>query len=481
MLDPEDWDAFRSQSHRMLDDMVDYLQEIRTRPVWQPADESVQQRFLSPLPANGSSLDALHTEFMQYILPYAVGNAHPGFMGWVHGGGTPVGMVAEMLAAGLNANLGGRNQIPVVVERQVIGWMRDLFGLPDQATGVLTTGTSAATVIALTVARNKAQVDDLQRLVAYVSSEVHGCIGRALGLIGFEPDCLCQIPCNDDDQMDVSALRTQIATDLDAGLIPWLIVGSAGTVNTGAMDDLAAISVLAREAGAWFHVDGALGAMAMLAADIAPRLHGIAAADSLALDFHKWAQVPYDAGLVLIRDGDAHRDSFTAAHAYLHREDEGLAANSPWPCDYGVDLSRGFRALKVWFTLKAYGTDQMGAMISHACQLARTLGQQVERTPQLELMAAVSLNIVCFRYCGDQTREPEYYDAINRAIITHIQLSGMAAPSLTRLHGRVVIRAAIVNHRTEQQDIDRLLAATLAAVQTLKTCAAKAAPPKHTK
>jgi len=469
MLDPDNWAEFRAQSHHMLDDMVDYLQHIRQRPVWQPANADVRQRFQMPLPAKGTDMGALHDEFMQYILPYAVGNAHPGFMGWVHGGGTPVGMMAEMLAAGLNANLGGRNQVPLEVERQVIAWMRDLFGFPEHASGVLTTGTSAATTIAMITARNVALGDSVmtdgmggqtKRLTAYASIEVHGCVDRVLTMIGLGHDALRRIPCNDEYQIDLVALQHQIAADRAAGFTPWLIVGNAGTVNTGAIDDLSGLAEIAREQGAWFHVDGALGALGMLTTDIAPRLKGIGCADSLALDFHKWGQVPYDAGMVLIRDGDQHRHSFVAANAYLQREEEGLAADSPWPCDYGIDLSRGFRALKVWFTLKAYGSDQMGAMISNCCHLATYLAQQVNQIAQVKLMAAVSLNIVCFRYCGDGTLSPEQYDVINRAMVRHIQISGLAAPSLTILHGQAVIRVAIVNHRTSRQDIDCLLAAT---------------------
>jgi len=473
MLDPENWDTFRRQSHSMLDDMLDYLQDIRERPVWQPADEHVRQHFLSPLPEHGEELHTLHKEFMQHILPYAVGNAHPGFMGWVHGGGTAVGMMAEMLAAGLNANLGGRNQIPVEVERQVVGWMRALFGFPEHASGILTTGTSAATVIALTVARDALRDEPIsidtvamqaKKRIAYVSTEVHGCVARAIDLLGMEQSTLRLIPCNKDYQIDLTALQQHIAMDSAAGFIPWLIVGSAGTVNTGAIDDLAALARIAKKTGAWFHVDGALGALAMMAADIAPRLRGIEQADSLALDFHKWAQVPYDAGMALLRDGEQHRHRFTSDHAYLQRDHEGLAANSPWPCDYGVDLSRSFRALKVWFTLKSYGRERMGMMISQCCHWAAYLAQRIGEQAQLELMAEVSLNIVCFRYCGDKSLDAEVYDAINRAMVRHIQLSGLAAPSLTTLHGSSVIRAAIVNHRTNQEDIDHLLVATQNAV-----------------
>ncbi|MDX8405759.1 MAG: pyridoxal-dependent decarboxylase [Mariprofundus sp.] len=474
MLDPENWDDFRAQGHRMLDDMVDSLQHIRQQPVWQDAEQHVKQRFRTPLPASGTELDVLHDEFMQYIQPYAVGNRHPGFMGWVHGGGTPVGMLAEMLAGGLNANLGGRNQIPLEVERQVISWMRDLFGFPESASGVLTTGTSAATLIALITARNVASGDNNVsrcglpdkplKLAAYASEEAHGCVARALSVIGLGDETLRLIPCRH-HQIDPQALQQQIDADCLAGCTPWLIVGTAGSVNTGAIDKLDLLADIARSSGAWFHVDGAFGALAMLAPEIAPCLRGIERADSLAMDFHKWGQVPYDAGMVLMRDGDTHRQQFSAADAYLQREEQGLAANSPWPCDYGIDLSRGFRALKVWFTFKSFGGDRIGAMISHCCDLAQSLARMVEVTDQLEMMAQVSLNIVCFRYCGDKTLSPGRYDTINRAMICHIQLSGMAAPSLTFIDGRAVIRAAVVNHRTEQQDMDRLLAATLAAAQ----------------
>ena len=476
MLDPENWDAFRVQSHRMLDDMIDSLQQIRQQPVWQDADANIRSHFHTPLPTAGKSLSSLHREFMDYILPYAVGNRHPGFMGWVHGGGTAAGMMAEMLAAGLNANVGGRNQIPLEVERQVIAWMREMFGFPERASGVLTSGTSAATLIAVVTSRDAVleahnRTTSSPKLIAYASKEVHGCLCRAISVIGLGKESLRKIPCNHHHQIDLAALQQQIRSDQNSGYTPWFVAGSAGTVNTGAIDDLDALADVAKSVGAWFHVDGAYGALAMLVPELAPRLHGIARADSLAMDFHKWAQVPYDAGMVLIRNGDAHRKSFAAADSYLQREEEGLAANSPWPCDYGIDLSRGFRALKVWFTFQSFGSEKIGSMILHCCHLAQSLAQQIDETPELELMAEVSLNIVCYRYCGDKSRPANYYDAVNRAIVRHIQLSGIAAPSLTYIHHRAVIRAALVNHRTSQQDIDKLLTATANAIDVCRTTA----------
>jgi aromatic-L-amino-acid decarboxylase len=385
-------------------------------------------------------------------------------MGWIHGGGTPVGMLAEMLASGLNANLGGRDQIPIEVERQVARWVRDLFGFPDSAGGQFVTGTSMANFIGVLVARTAAMGGRVRRegvaagdkqLVAYTSAGAHGSIAQALDLCGLGSDALRAIVVNDHHQMDTEALARAIKADRAAGLAPFFIAATAGTVDVGAIDDLAALADVAQRERLWLHVDGAYGALAMLAPDIAPRLKGIERADSLAFDFHKWGQVPYDAGFVLIRDAALLQNTFASPAAYLRRETRGMAGGSPWPCDLGPDLSRGFRALKTWFTLKVHGTENLGRMISGTCALARYLAQRIRETPPLELAAPVSLNIVCFRYrCEDS-------DRINADIAVALQESGIAAPSTTVIDGRVAIRAAIVNHRTGPQDIDALLKATL--------------------
>jgi glutamate/tyrosine decarboxylase-like PLP-dependent enzyme len=295
-----------------------------------------------------------------------------------------------------------------------------------------------------------------KRLTAYVSTAAHGCIAQAMDLSGLGSDALRLIPANARHQIDPAALTAAIAADRAAGLTPFLVVGTAGTVDIGAIDDLAALADIARHEALWFHVDGAFGALAIMAPDLAPRLSGIERADSLALDFHKWAQVPYDAGFILVRDGALHRSTFATQAAYLRRETRGLAAGSPWPCDFGPDLSRGFRALKTWFTLRVYGTEALGAVISHTCALARHLERRVLAMPQLELLAPVQLNIVCFRHRGDDA------DALNARIVADLHESGIVAPSTTMIGNRLAIRAAIVNHRTEQRDVDALLDAVLA-------------------
>jgi aromatic-L-amino-acid/L-tryptophan decarboxylase len=292
-------------------------------------------------------------------------------------------------------------------------------------------------------------------LTAYTSTAAHGCISKAMDIAGLGSDALRCIEVDKSHRMVVAALRDQIALDRSNGRKPFLVVGSAGTVDIGAIDDLHALSSLCREEGLWFHVDGAFGALGMLAPSLASRLTGIESADSIALDFHKWGQVPYDAGFLLVRDGDRHRDTFAAPAAYLRRESRGLAANSPWPCDLGPDLSRGFKALKTWFTLKTYGTEKLGGVITRCCALARYLEGRILAEPRLQMMAPVQLNIVCFRYRTDDAGE------LNGDIVADIQESGIAAPSTTMLDGQLAIRAAIVNHRTDICDIDALLAAVL--------------------
>ncbi|HEY0522446.1 MAG TPA: pyridoxal-dependent decarboxylase [Stellaceae bacterium] len=477
-LDPADWAEFRRQSHRMLDDMLDFLEHVRERPVWQPVPDAVKQRLAEPLPAAPTPLDRVYDEFRELVLPYATGNIHPAFFGWVHGGGTPTGMLAEMLAGAMNANLGGREHAPVHVERQVIGWCREIFGFPETAGGLLVTGTSLANLIALLVARTARlgpAIRDTglqaaqpgQLLVAYASAAAHSCVRKAMEMSGLGGAQLRIVPTESRlRRIDVAALARMVREDRAAGLAPFFAVGTAGTVDTGAVDDLAALADLCAEEDLWFHVDGAFGALAMLSPALRPLLRGIERADSLAFDFHKWGQVPYDAGCILVRDGTLQRQTFAAEPAYLARAERGLGGGAPWFCDFGPDLSRGFRALKVWFTFKEHGAGAIGATIEKTCRLARRLEARIAAAaPELELMAPVTLNVVCFRYRGgrpDDGAAAAALDALNREIVADAQEAGIAAPSTTVLDGRLAIRAAIVNHRSADADIDRLVDFVLA-------------------
>lgn len=465
-LDPADWDALRALGHRMLDDMFDHVQGIRERPVWRRLPESGRAALRTALPRAPARADDVYEDFRRLVLPYATGNMHPRFMGWVHGGGTAIGMLAELLAGGLNANLGGRDHAPILIERQVISWAAEMLGLPEETSGLLVTGTSIANMIAVLVARvaalgpgvRQAGVGD-RRLIAYASAAAHSCIPRAMDMVGLGTDALVSVPCDRDQRIDLRALVNAIEHDRRDGAQPFLVVGTAGSVDTGAVDDLAGMARMCREHGLWFHVDGAFGALAALSPSLRPMLDGIERADSVAFDFHKWAQVPYDAGCVLVRDPAKHLSTFSQQAAYLRREARGLAGGSPWPCDLGPDLSRGFRALKVWMTLRTYGADRLGEIVAYCCAVARSLAARVERESALELMAPVTLNIVCFRYRAAAAD----LDELNIAIVADLQEAGIAAPSTTTIAGAAAIRAAIVNHRTQLADAEALVDAVLQA------------------
>jgi glutamate/tyrosine decarboxylase-like PLP-dependent enzyme len=278
-----------------------------------------------------------------------------------------------------------------------------------------------------------------------------------MDMAGLGRDALRMIPFDEYGRMRIDALTRRIARDRAQGMRPFLIAGTAGTVDIGAVDDLNALADVAAREALWFHVDGAYGATAMLAPSLRPLLAGIERADSVAFDFHKWAQVPYDAGCIVVRDPARQVATFGAEAAYLRREQRGMAAGGIWPCDLGPDLSRGFRALKVWMTLRVYGADRLGEVVKQTCDLAAALAARVDREPALERLAPVTLNIVCFRYIaadGD-------LDRLNADIVADVQESGIAAPSTTMVNGALAIRAAIVNHRTTCADIDIMVDAVL--------------------
>ena len=463
-LDPQDWVELRRLGHAMIDHVFDGMETLRDGPVWRPMPEGVRDTFKASLPRVGEGADAVFERFRSSIAPYASGNRHPHFMGWVQGGGTAIGMLAELLAASLNENCGGRDHVGLEVERQVIRWSAEMLGLPESAGGLLVTGSSLANFIALLCARrhalgasSRAQGLGEARLAGYASAAVHRCIPGAFDMAGIGADGLRRVPLDADYRMDVMALKAAIVADRAAGLRPFLLVGTAGSVDVGAIDDLAALAEIARQEGLWFHVDGAFGALAALSPTLRPALRGIENADSIAFDFHKWAQVQYDAGCILVRRRDAMLDSFAQATNYLSNAARGLAGGQPWPCDMGPDLSRGFRALKIWMSLKTYGVDRLGVLVDHTCTLAQHLAALVDAEDALQRLAPVALNIVCFRFDDGEGD----LDALNAGIVADLQEAGSFAPSTTIVSGKRAIRAAIVNHRTNTGDIDALVAAII--------------------
>lgn len=458
-LDPSNWAEFRQTAHSLLDDIITHIETIRQRPVWQkPADET-RARFTQPLPIESRELGDVLDDVRSHILPFATGNLHPLFMGWVHGAGTPIGMVAEIVSAGLNLNCGGRDHVGLEVEQQIVRWMSEALGYPGGASGLFVTGSSMANFHAVTIAKTEALGQSVREtglrscdreLVAYTSSEAHGCIAQAMQLSGIGSANLRKIAVDAAGRMIPDALCTTIARDRSNGLLPFLVVGTAGTVNTGAIDPLAEIAEIASTEDLWFHVDGAIGALAVFSRSLRDRFKGIEKSASVALDFHKWGQVPYDAGFLLVRDGAAQKRAFAQPAAYLQRADRGLAAGETWPCDLGPDLSRGFRALKTWMTIEALGTERIGKSIAHTCELARYLAERLKRYPIFELKAPVALNIVCF---GIRDANDDFV----RNLVLDIQESGLAAPSWTTLNGALAVRCAFVNHRTTIADVDAFI------------------------
>ncbi len=465
-LDPEDWDALRGLGHRMVDDMLDWLQTLRERPVWQPVPDAVKVNLQQPLPQEGEDPAAVYEEFLQNVREYPMGNVHPRFWGWVMGNGTPLGMLAEMLAAGMNPNLGGGQHAAIQVERQVLDWAKAMVGLPAEASGLLTSGCSEANLLGLAVARSARAGYDVRRegvaaaaqpLRIYTSREAHSSIQKAAELLGLGSDGLCLTPVDAAYRVDVPALSQAIARDRAAGVRPICIVGNAGTVNSGALDDLNALADLAAAEGLWFHVDAAIGAPAALSPSLRPRVAGIERADSIALDFHKWMYVPFPAGCILVRDEEAHRLTFSLTPEYLETHGtRGLAGGTRWPNEYGLQLTRSFQALKIWMSLKAHGAAKYARLVEQNAAQAAYLGRLIESEPELELLAPVALNIVCFRYRAPGCDE-EQLNALNQELLTRLYESGMAAPSYTTLDGRYALRAAITNHRSRREDFEILV------------------------
>ncbi len=462
-LEPDSWPEFRRTAHEALDAAINHLQNRAQAPVWQRPPDRLRHGLRAPLPREGTDSDALMARIVTEFLPHDVGNTHARFFGWVHGAGTPEGLIPDIFAAAMNANLGGRDHIANEVEKQVISWCVEIFSFPPGAGGLILSGSSMATLVALKAAREKHGGTGLRDsglrngppLVAYASDQAHSCIARAFDILGLGKDALRPVPVDGDFRMDLNALETMIRQDRAAGRQPFCLIGTAGSVNVGAIDPLAALADLAAREGLWFHVDGAFGALAVLEPTLRPRLEGVERADSLAFDFHKWLHVNYDAGFVLMRAAEDQRRAFSERPDYLAGAARGLAAGNPWACEYGPELSRGFRALKIWYQIARFGTTRLGALIRMNCAQAQALGQRVRATPALTLLAPVALNIVCFRFDPGGLGGPEL-DRLNSEIVIRLQEQGRAAPSNTRIGSALAIRVNLTNHRTRMADLDAL-------------------------
>lgn len=460
-LDPKDWEVFRNAAHDMLDTAISHMKNAGSGRVWTPYPAEYKSALRTPLPKGAAGIESTKSQIAE-LLPYGAGNTHPRFFGWVQGSGTPSNLLADIASAALNANLGGRDHGAIYVERQVVDWCRQMMSFPDTASGLVVTGTSIATLVALKAARDRALAWKGRRagvqaaqLVGYTSEQTHSCVARTFDILGLGTDALRKIPVKSDYCLDISALEEAIASDKAAGHSPFALIGTAGTVNTGAIDDLNALAEIGKRENLWFHIDGAFGALGMLSNALRTKLEGLEKADSVAFDFHKWMHVNYDAGCVLIRSEKDHYRAFSERPEYLKSMQRGIGAGHPWPVDYGPELSRGFRALKVWAQLTEHGVDKLARVIERNCLQANYLASRVEANTTTELMAPVSLNICCFRVLQEGLDE-QSLDTLNEEIVFRLQEEGTAAPSTTKLKGRTAIRVNITNHRTQKRDIDLL-------------------------
>ena len=466
-LDPENWDEMRKLAHQMVEDALDYIEKAHERPVWKAVPDEVRERLQTPAPHEPSDPKQVYEEFRRDIFSYPMNTTHPRFWAWYMGSGTVMGALADFLAATMNPNLGGGNHVAPLVEAQVIKWLCSMLSFPENASGLLTSGASMANFTALAVARNKNGGYDVRHegvqaapgpLTVYASTELHSCNQKAVETLGLGSNGMRYIPVNPDYTINLQALERQIAEDRAEGMVPFCVIATAGTINTGAIDDMNAIAEICEREKLWFHVDGAIGAVAVLADNVRAQLHGIERADSIALDLHKWMHIPFEAGCVLVRDPAAHRDSFSLTPEYLQRDADagGLASGSLWFSDYGLQLTRQFRALKVWMSIKEHGLNRFGRMMARNVDQAQHLGRLVESTAKLELTAPIGLDIVCFRF-NPGGLDTEALNEMNQTILVKLQESGVAAPSYTTLNGEYCLRAAISNHRSRFEDFDLMV------------------------
>ncbi len=469
-LDPTDWESTRALGHRMVDDMIDYIKTVRERPAWQHAPNEVKLHFTAPLPLDPTPPEDVYDEFLEYVLPYPVGNIHPRFWGWVFGTVTVLGAFAELLAAMMNVGASGglAYHSASYVEKQVIDWFKEVLGFTATTAGLLTSGCSASNLIGLGVARNVMAGYDSRRegvsaapnkMILYASKEIHSSVPKVVELLGMGSSALRLLPVNDIFQIELTALQAAIERDRRDGNHPICVVGAAGTTNTGAVDDLMSLADIAEQERLWFHVDGAFGAWAALAPKSRHLVAGMERADSLAFDLHKWMYMPYDIGCILVRSEEHLAKSFSVTAAYLEHGEgsRGLTGSDlPWFGTYGLQLSRGFRALKAWMSLKEHGMNKYGRLIQQNIDQAHYLGQLVEAAPELELAAPVILNVVCFRFIGPGINSSALND-LNKKIEVELQERGIAVVSGTSLGGNYVLHLAHCNHRTRLHDFDALV------------------------
>ena len=459
MLEPSA-DEIRDWGNSVTKFMIEYLAGLRDRPVYRhTSSRQVRSGLDSKLPIKGTDFDSLLKVFDDTIVPFSRQNAHPRMFGYVQSPGTPIAAFADLLASTLNANLTIWRSAPAAVEleRLTIDWVRQILGFPAEAGGLFVSGGSMANLAALAAAR-QTKAQSLGRLRIYASSATHFSIIKAAVLLGIGRENVHHVAVDERFKMRTDDLIAKITGDLEAGYVPFCVVGNAGTVDTGAVDPLAEIREVADRFKIWMHVDGSYGAFAILAESAKQLFVGMEQADSIALDPHKWLYLPVDVGCVIYRDPEIAHAAFAYDAEYTRMF--GEEADEAFVCwDYGPELSRRFRALKVWMLLKGVGLDRLSEAIESNLACARHLESMVQASDDFEMVAPVELSIFCFRHVPAQVRNqsPKVIDAFNERLLVALQRDGSSYLSNARLNGRFALRGCVLNYRTSLRDMEILL------------------------
>ncbi|ELR68868.1 hypothetical protein C900_05694 [Fulvivirga imtechensis AK7] len=429
--------------------------------------KEVESWFNEPVPEQGMEPAKLLDLVKEKVVDTATLNIGPNMYAYVMAGGTQVSILAELLASSINQNVGKWHLAPVMseLEKRVVQWGGQFIGYGDAAGGVLVSGGSAANLTGLTVARNvflesenvrKSGLFGFKPLIIYASDEVHGCIDKSVELLGIGSDNFRKIPTHSDFIIDLEALEHQILLDIENGKRPFCIIGNAGTVNTGAIDPLDRLADLADKYNLWYHIDGAYGGLAAAVDDLRKKYKGIERADSIAIDFHKWLYQPFEAGCTLVKNWDQLNRTFYKRAAYLDTDtktDQRFDFN-----EHHFQLSRNAKALKIWMSFKAYGAEVIRACIEKDIRLTKYLADQITQSQDFELCNIPDLSVACFRYLGTDPNMPQAtIDQLNKLIIPELEADGRVFITGTSLQNRPVIRACLINHRLQQENIDFLL------------------------
>lgn len=456
MLDPSA-DKIRDWAQSVVELIVDYHGSIRDRPVYRKmSSREIRDQLDAALPTKSVAFDDLLKVFRETVLPFSRHSLHPRMFGYVQSPGTPIAALADLLASTLNENLTAWRSAPapVEIERLTIDWIRQILGFDSKAGGLFLSGGSMANLSALAAARNATGNSSGKQLRIYASSETHHSIAKAAMLLGIGN--VCSVAVDKNFKVRIDDLESKISSDLKAGNLPFCVVANAGTVNTGAVDPFTEIRKVADRHRLWMHIDASYGAFAVLAKS--SLFAGLELADSVALDPHKWLYLPIDVGCAIYRDPEKARATFEHGAEYTRiigqRAEEAFAF---W--DYGPELSRRFRALKVWMLLRGVGLDALGGAIESNIACARHLESLVKTSDDFEMIAPVELSIFCFRHVPPQMKgaSPETIDTFNERLLIALQADGSSYLSNATLNGRFALRGCVLNYRTTLRDMEILL------------------------